>query len=71
MNNIILASKSRVRNDILITNGIICEVIPSNVDEDSIKESLTKKPVFPFSSRRFSRKPSQRGVDFPGEFLAF
>ena len=47
MNNIILASKSKVRNDILNSNGIICEVIPSNVDEDSVKESLIKENASP------------------------
>ena len=40
INNIILASKSGVRKKILNKNGINCEVIPSNVDEDQIKKSL-------------------------------
>ena len=40
LNNIILASKSKVRKDILESNNIVCDVKPSNVDEDSIKESL-------------------------------
>ncbi len=40
LNNIILASKSKVRKDILEKNNIYCEVEPSNVDEDSVKESL-------------------------------
>jgi septum formation protein len=39
-NHIILASKSGVRKKILNQNGINCEVIPSNVDEDLVKESL-------------------------------
>ena len=43
MNNIILASKSKVRKDILKINGISCNVVPSNVDEDSVKESLLKE----------------------------
>ena len=47
MNKIILASKSKVRKDILKSNGIICEVIPSNVDEDSIKLALIKKEASP------------------------
>jgi len=38
--SIILASKSGVRKTILIKNGIDCEVIPANIDEDLIKESL-------------------------------
>tara|TARA_B100000287_G_C20619144_1_gene775255 strand:+ start:791 stop:1378 length:588 start_codon:yes stop_codon:yes gene_type:complete len=45
--NIILASKSGVRKEILIKNGISCEVIPSNVDEDSVKESLIKENATP------------------------
>ena len=43
MNNIILASKSKVRKKILETGGIFCEVVPSNVDEDSVKFFLTKR----------------------------
>ena len=39
---IILASKSGVRKNILDQNNIPSEVIPANVDEDLIKESLTK-----------------------------
>jgi len=42
-NKIILASKSKVRKDILDKNGIECVVEPSNVDEDPVKESLLKK----------------------------
>ena len=40
LNNIILASKSKVRKNILENNNIYCEVKPSNVDEDSVKERL-------------------------------
>tara|TARA_B100000902_G_scaffold208173_1_gene198182 strand:+ start:1093 stop:1677 length:585 start_codon:yes stop_codon:yes gene_type:complete len=42
MIKIILASKSKVRKNILNSNGIDCEVIPSNIDEDSVKLSLSK-----------------------------
>ena len=42
-NKIILASKSKVRKDILDKNGIKCVVEPSNVDEDPVKESLLKE----------------------------
>ena len=45
--NIILASKSGVRKKILNKNGINCEVIPSNVDEDQIKKSLLEEKVTP------------------------
>ena len=47
MLNIILASKSKVRKDILDKNGLSCEVEPSNVDEDIVKESLLKENATP------------------------
>ena len=37
---IILASKSAVRKNILEKNNFNCTVIPSNVDEDQVKDSL-------------------------------
>ena len=37
---IILASKSEVRKEILNKNNFNCTVIPSNVDEDQVKDSL-------------------------------
>ena len=47
INKIILASKSGVRKKILNENGINCEVVPSNIDEDQIKESLLKENASP------------------------
>tara|TARA_Y100000590_G_scaffold164592_1_gene188550 strand:- start:483 stop:1070 length:588 start_codon:yes stop_codon:yes gene_type:complete len=47
INNIILASKSGVRKKILNQNGINCEVVPSNVNEDQIKESMLKEKATP------------------------
>ena len=47
INNIILASKSEVRKKILNQNGINCEVIPANIDEESIKESLLEEKETP------------------------
>ena len=47
MLKIILASKSKVRHDILKNNRINCIVEPSNVDEDPIKESLLHKGATP------------------------
>ena len=44
---IILASKSGVRKQILNKNGIDCEVIPANIDEDQIKVSLLKEKATP------------------------
>ena len=37
---IILASRSQVRKNILEKNGVSCEVVHSNVDEDQATESL-------------------------------
>ena len=47
MVEIILASKSKVRKEILDKNNIPNQVEPSNVDEDVIKESLIKENVPP------------------------
>jgi septum formation protein len=44
---IILASKSGVRKKILEKNNIQCSIEPSNVDEDSVKESLLKERASP------------------------
>ena len=46
-NEIILASKSRVRKEILEKNNINCKVIPSNLDEEPIKNSLIKEGATP------------------------
>tara|TARA_B100001094_G_scaffold287417_1_gene302952 strand:- start:33 stop:620 length:588 start_codon:yes stop_codon:yes gene_type:complete len=46
-NKIILASKSKVRKEILEKNDIYCEVKPSNVDEDVVKDSLIKEKASP------------------------
>ena len=47
LNKIILASKSKVRKEILDKHNILCEVNPSNVDEDVVKESLIKELASP------------------------
>ena len=47
MIEIILASKSKVRKDILDKNGIISIVSPSNIDEDLFKKSLLKEKASP------------------------
>jgi len=44
---IVLASKSGVRKKMLEQNGINCEVIPANIDEELIKESLLKEKATP------------------------
>jgi len=47
MVKIILASKSKVRKEILDKNNILCQVVPSNVDEDVVKKSLLKEKTTP------------------------
>ena len=47
LNKIILASKSKVRKEILDKHNIFCEVKPSHVDEDMIKESLISESASP------------------------
>ncbi len=44
---IILASKSEVRKKILNQNSIRCEVVPANIDEELIKNSLLKEKASP------------------------
>ena len=46
-NKIILASKSGVRKNILDQNGIVCEVFPANIDEESVKKSLLEEKATP------------------------
>ena len=47
LNSLILASKSKVRKEILDKNNIICDVEPSNIDEDVVKQSLLKENASP------------------------
>ena len=47
MTKLILASKSKVRKEILDNNNIISSVEPSNLDEDAVKESLLKEKASP------------------------
>ena len=46
-NEIILASQSKVRKDILQQNNINCKVVASNLDEEPIKKSLLKEGASP------------------------
>ena len=46
-NKLILASKSKVRKEILDKNNIPIQVEPSNVDEDIVKQSLIKEKATP------------------------
>jgi len=69
MVKIILASKSKVRKEILDKNNIISRVEPSNVDEDIIKKSLIKNKASPeIISKNLAElkanKVSQNNFDF-------
>ena len=47
MVKVILASKSKVRKEILDKNNIINEVVHSNIDEDIVKKSLLSQKASP------------------------
>ena len=69
MVKIILASKSKVRKNILDENNIPVQVQPSNVDEDVVKESLLKEKSSPENISKNlaelkANKISQRENDF-------
>ena len=69
MNKIILASKSKVRKDILDANKINAETIPSNVDEDIVKKTLIAEKAPPeIISKNLAElkanKISQKNRDF-------
>ena len=69
MVKIILASKSKVRKNILDQNNIPVQVQPSNVDEDMVKESLLKEKSSPENISKNlaelkANKISQRENDF-------
>ena len=48
-NKIILASKSKIRAEILKSHGFNFEVIPSNTDEDQVKESMLNENASPLN----------------------
>ncbi len=83
---IVLASKSGVRKDILNKNNIECEVCPSNVNEDEVKNSLVSTGASPLlisknlaelkSNKVSSKKPDQivlgadSVIDLNGELIS-
>jgi len=71
MRDIILASKSKVRQDILIKNGIHCRVVPSKVDEDSVKISLNRDKASPeiISKNLAELKANKVSTKFPNELV--
>ena len=86
MVEIILASKSKVRKEILDKNNIISQVEQSNVVDDVIKQSLLKKKASPeiisknlaeFKANKVSQKRAERLVlgadsviDLNGELIS-
>jgi septum formation protein len=69
MVNLILASKSKVRKEILDKNHISTQVEPSNVDEEIIKKTLLKEKASPeIISKNLAEikaiKVSQKKKDF-------
>jgi septum formation protein len=71
MRDIILASKSKVRKDILSINEIYCRVVPSNVDEDSVKISFTRDKASPeiISKNLAELKANKVSAKFPNELV--
>ena len=86
MVEIILASKSKVRKEILDKNNIASQVEVSNVDEDIVKESLLKEKASPeiisknlaeLKANKVSQKKSEKLVlgadsvlDLDGELIS-
>ena len=72
LNTIILASKSGVRKKILEDNKIICKVEPSNVDEESIKESLLKEKASPeIISKNLAELKANNVALISGEVISY
>tara|TARA_B100000029_G_C17508323_1_gene935310 strand:+ start:446 stop:1033 length:588 start_codon:yes stop_codon:yes gene_type:complete len=70
-NKIILASKSGVRKKILDENGINSKVIPANIDEDQVKESLLQEKATPYiiSKNLAELKANKISEKNPDEFV--
>ena len=68
---IILASKSKVRKEILEKNNISCDVHPSNIDEDVVKASLEKQNASPeIVSKNLAELKSNKGsAKFPDSYV--
>tara|TARA_B100000963_G_C22595473_1_gene657624 strand:- start:231 stop:833 length:603 start_codon:yes stop_codon:yes gene_type:complete len=71
MNKIILASKSEIRKKILDENGINCDVEPSNIDEDVVKDSLIKEGASPeiISKNLAELKANRVSIKIPDELV--
>ncbi len=71
MNSIILASKSKVRKEILEKNGIKCLVVSSNIDEEPVKEGLLYEGASPeiISKNLAELKANKVSEKFNGELV--
>ena len=71
LNKIILASKSKVRKEILDKNNISSDVEESNVDEDVIKESYLKEGATPeiISKKLAELKANKISGKFPNNLV--
>ena len=68
---IILASKSEVRKKILDNHSIACDVVPSNIDEDQVKESLLAEKASPtiISKNLAELKANKISKKFPEQLV--
>ena len=68
---IILASKSKVRKKILDENNFNCTVVPSNVDEDQVKDSLLSAGANPMliSKNLAELKSTKISNKYPDELV--
>ena len=71
MNRIVLASKSKVRREILLKHNIDCEVKHSNIDEEPVKDSLLKEGASPeiISKNLAELKSIKVGTKFPDQLV--
>ncbi len=68
---IILASKSKVRKNILDNHNIFCEVYPANIDEDAVKISSVKENISPeiVSKNLAELKSNKISLKFPDSIV--
>ena len=71
LDRIILASKSKIRKNILDNHKILNKVKPSNVDEDVIKDTLIKEKATPeiISKNLAELKANKVSFNQPDEFV--
>ena len=70
-NKIILASKSKVRKEILDKHNIECDVEPSNVDEEAVKIAMIKEKATPeiISKNLAELKANKISMNKPGKIV--